>query len=224
MVDAVVAPVPRTPGNSSTGISSIAVIPRSTSSGRWLIAASNVPSGVNVPTCSSYTTRSRELDHRPVRRPDERIGVHDRETDRGSRRAASATTGRATAAPSSNDPVVVAVAAGQLGLPHAEADVLGRVVTSAEADRHGRCQRCPVAEHDRSRPGGRRTEPVLPRELVRGVAPGGRGRHAAAVGSSGSNHTTASGGRSTSAEVGWPCQAMPAASTTGWPAKASVPP
>ena len=51
-VDPVVAPAVR-PGNAATGISSTMVTPRSRRWSSRSIAASNVPSGVNVPTCSS---------------------------------------------------------------------------------------------------------------------------------------------------------------------------
>ena len=50
--DAVVAPAVRPP-NAATGMTSTTSTPRSTRCSRWPIAASKVPSGVNVPTCIS---------------------------------------------------------------------------------------------------------------------------------------------------------------------------
>ncbi len=52
----VMDPQPNSPGNSATGITSSTVTPSSASSGSSRAATFQVPSGVKVPTCISYST------------------------------------------------------------------------------------------------------------------------------------------------------------------------
>jgi hypothetical protein len=59
-VDEDLEPLPRGPENSCTGISSTCVTPSATRWSSRSTTAVKVPSGVKVPTCSSYMIASRQ--------------------------------------------------------------------------------------------------------------------------------------------------------------------
>ena len=159
-VDAVVAPA-AAPGNSATGMISIAVTPSSASSRRCGIAASNVPSGreradVQLVDTSSSGRRRREA---PLGHVAQGAGVEHPRRARAARRAASGCTDRAAPAVE-HEPVVVARRRLGQRLVDPVAHVLERVLAVLDPQR------------DRLRP--RRPDAELGRSVGPGRAPSGR--------------------------------------------------